>query len=54
MNIKGGAQEPSIFGTVLMLVARGYTVAEAITEVESILRCKLPEELVTRIKQECG
>ncbi len=52
--LKGGASQESIFQTVKIHMEKGMTVQEAITEIESILRCKLTEHIVNLIYQECG
>jgi len=54
-TIKGGASQTTVQESVKYLVDdKGMTVQQAIEEVQSILRCKLPEHIVALIKQECG
>ncbi len=55
MPIKGGASHQTVFNTVNMLVnEKGMTIKQAIVEVEAILRCQLPEDIIARVYQECG
>ena len=44
-------KQETIFDTIRILQAKGLSVDEAIAEVESILRGKLPENLVIMIKE---
>ena len=50
-TIKGGARVQTIFDSIEDYTRRGYTLQEAIEEVEKVLRCKLPENIVELIKQ---
>ena len=54
MTIKGGARQETVFETVRILLKKGMTVDQAIEEVESLLRGKLPEIIVDKIKEELG
>ena len=52
--IKGGSAPETVFDTVRMMMERGATLDYAIAKVESILHCKLDENIKARIRQECG
>ena len=54
MPIKGGASRTTIFDTINMLLLKGLTIYEAISEMETTLRCQLPDDVKDRIYQECG
>ena len=51
--IKGGAAPETIFNTIKKMMANGKTIDQAISQVESILRSKLPEHILDLIRQEC-
>ena len=52
--VKGGARQEIIFDTIQFYIDRGLDINDAIKEVESILRGKLPENIVDLIKQKFG
>jgi len=54
MTVKGGAYPETIFDSIKLRMKQGRTVQEAIAEVESILHCKLPEQILLMVRQECG
>jgi len=54
MTMKGGAREGTVFQTVRQLKEKGLSTQEAISEVEGILRGKLPAHIVAMVYRECG
>ena len=52
MPIKGGAKQETIFDTIHLLKEKGLTLDEAIEEVQSILRGKLPEHILEMIRRD--
>ena len=45
-------KQETIFDTIRILIEKGLTIQEAIEEVESKLRGKLPEHIVNRVHRE--
>ena len=52
MTIKGGAPPETVFHSVKIMIEKGMDFQEAINEVESILRGKIPDHIKDRIRQE--
>jgi len=52
--IKGGCPGATVFDSIQGYLERGYTLLEAIAEVESILRGKLPDTIISLINQKYG
>lgn len=50
--IKGGCTQSTVFDTIQFYIDRGLSVDQAVQEVESVLRGKLGEDLIARIKTE--
>ena len=42
----------SVFDTIRVLINKGLTLQEAIQEVETILHTKLPDHIISMIKEE--
>ena len=53
MTIKGGSSHQTVFNSVKIMMEKGMSVDQAIEEVESVLRGKLPDHIVAIIRQEC-
>ena len=51
--VKGGATQQTVMDSVRLMMATGMTVYQAIVEVETILRGKLPEHIKALIYQDC-
>lgn len=51
--VKGGAYPRTIIDSIQLCLKEGKTLLEAIGEIEGILHCKLPENILARIHQEC-